>query len=64
MEGDDDADNDGLLDFWEVRFFGNTNASANQDADNDGLTNRGEFEAGSFLTIPTAMATAFPTEKR
>ncbi len=47
VEGEDDADNDGLLDFWEVRFFGNTNATANQDADNDGLSNRGEFESGA-----------------
>ncbi len=48
VEGDDDADNDGLLDFWEVRFFGNTNASPNQDTDNDGLTNLGEFNSGAL----------------
>jgi hypothetical protein len=48
VDGDDDADNDGLLDFWEVNFFGNTNASANADSDGDGLTNRGEFETGAF----------------
>ncbi len=52
VEGDDDADNDGLLDFWEVRFFGNTNARANADPDGDGLTNIGEFETGALPDNP------------
>lgn len=52
VEGDDDADSDGLLDFWEVRFFGNTNASPNQDSDNDGLTNLGEFDTGALPNNP------------
>lgn len=35
----DDGDGDGLLDVWEVRYFGNTDATPEGDPDEDGLTN-------------------------
>src|SRR6185503_5814267 len=42
-----DADNDGLPDAWEQRFFGNLNATASGDADGDGLSNLQEFKGGT-----------------
>ena len=44
--GTEDADNDGLFDYWE-NLFGGQSLSANQDADGDGQTNRQESLAGT-----------------
>lgn len=44
-----DTDQDGLLDSWEVTYFGSNQASPGEDADNDGVSNLDEFRSG---TIP------------
>jgi hypothetical protein len=48
---DDDDDNDGMPDVWEIRYnldpFGN---DAGQDPDNDGISNLEEYQAGSDPT--------------
>ena len=41
-----DTDNDGLLDSWEVRWFGNLSQGGAGDPDNDGLSNLEEQNAG------------------
>lgn len=56
-----DLDQDGLPDFWEVGFFGNTTLSAglaSEDFDSDGLSDPDEFsadtnpaDAGSVLAV-------------
>jgi len=51
-----DYDNDGLLDQWEIQFFGSLSADPNADADGDGLSNYHEFLAG---TNPTNAASLF-----
>ncbi len=51
-----DYDNDGLLDQWEIQFFGSLSADPNADADGDGLSNNHEFLAG---TNPTNAASVF-----
>lgn len=40
----DDNDSDGLEDWWEVHWFGNTNQTATMDYDNDGLSNKEEYD--------------------
>jgi hypothetical protein len=42
-----DSDGDGLLDSWEIKYFGNLNQGANGDYDGDGATNLQEFQAGT-----------------
>ena len=45
---DADTDNDGIADWWEIQYFGNTTtANRNSDADGDGLYDRYEFLAGT-----------------
>ena len=46
--GDVDSDGDGLPDFWEERFFENSDQSPNDDPDGDGLDNAGEFANDSL----------------
>lgn len=42
-----DTDNDGLPDWWELRYFGDiTTANATSDTDGDGITDHNEFLAG------------------
>jgi hypothetical protein len=45
-----DEDEDGLLDTWEIAYFGSLTQSANDDPDQDGLINSAEAAA---LTNPT-----------
>jgi len=47
-------DGDGMLDFWEQRWFGNLNRTGTLDFDGDGLTDLQEFEGG---TNPTSADT-------
>jgi hypothetical protein len=54
-----DGDGDGLLDAWEIQYFGSTNAvngGVSADPDGDGLNNLAEFQAG---TDPTNNASTF-----
>jgi hypothetical protein len=44
---DDDADNDGLSDKWEIAQFGSLNYDANSDNDTDGVKNSLEISAGT-----------------
>lgn len=41
-----DADGDGLLDSWEIQYFGNLSQSSTNDFDGDGISNWGEYLAG------------------
>ena len=41
-----DGDSDGLPDDWELKFFGNTESSHDEDFDNDGLVNLLEYALG------------------
>jgi RHS repeat-associated protein len=43
----EDTDADGLLDSWEMNYFGNLSQGAAGDPDGDGLTNLQEFQAGT-----------------
>jgi hypothetical protein len=45
-----DADGDGLLDSWELQFFGDLSQEAAGDFDSDGFTNLEEFSAGTDPT--------------
>ena len=44
----EDEDNDGLIDPWELLYFGNLNQSATGDFDADGSLNLQEFENGTL----------------
>ena len=44
-----DTDQDGLLDSWELSYFGSKEAQPHEDSDNDGISNLIEFRTG---TIP------------
>ena len=46
----DDSDGDGLLDSWELQFFGDLGQEAAGDFDGDGFTNLEEFGAGTDPT--------------
>lgn len=50
-----DSDGDGLLDEWELAYFGSLNASAHADADADGLTNLQEHTAGTHPLDPVSV---------
>jgi len=42
-----DRDSDGLLDSWEMQYFGSTSAAPDADSDGDGTTNLLEYLAGT-----------------
>lgn len=42
-----DHDGDGLLDAWEMQYFGNLLQTATGDNDGDGLSNLGEYQHGT-----------------
>ncbi len=46
----DDSDGDGLLDSWELQFFGDLGQEAAGDFDADSFTNLEEFDAGTDPT--------------
>ena len=41
-----DSDNDGMLDAWEMQYFGNLSQGPNTDYDGDGVSNLIEFLQG------------------
>jgi len=43
----EDSDGDGLLDSWEILYFGNLDRDGSSDFDNDGLTDLEEFSTSS-----------------
>ncbi|MFQ5884459.1 MAG: hypothetical protein ACE5IO_05100 [Thermoplasmata archaeon] len=43
----EDSDQDGLPDWWELEYFGDLSYGADDDPDNDGFTNLEEYEAGT-----------------
>ncbi|HCE46759.1 MAG TPA: hypothetical protein DET40_24695 [Lentisphaeria bacterium] len=45
-EQEEDSDHDGLLDSWEMKYFGNLNQGAHDDPDGDGIDNITEFKQG------------------
>ncbi|MBI4698068.1 MAG: hypothetical protein HY758_03955 [Nitrospirae bacterium] len=42
-----DSDSDGMLDSWEIQYFGNLSQGPNDDYDGDGLTNLQEYLKGT-----------------
>ena len=44
---DEDFDQDGLPDWWELEYFGDFSCGADDDPDNDDFTNLEEYEAGT-----------------
>ena len=49
-----DVDGDGLLDAWEIQYFGSLSQGPAGDFDNDGSSNLAEFEAGSDPADPAS----------
>jgi alpha-tubulin suppressor-like RCC1 family protein len=49
-----DADENGLLDQWELIYFGHIGVDPTADADNDGFTNLQEFQLGTDPTNSTS----------
>lgn len=48
LNGGIDVDRDGLVDAWEIQYFGNlTSQTGSGDADGDGVTNAAEEDAGT-----------------
>ena len=46
-----DSDNDGMLDDWELGFFGNLDQNPNDDFDEDGISNLDEYTQGTNPTL-------------
>lgn len=55
---DTDSDGDGLLDRWEIKYFGTLAQSASGDPDGDGVSNLLEFQLGRDPTKPAVADTA------
>lgn len=49
-----DADDDGLPDWWEQKYFGNLAQGPNGDYDSDGYSNLEEYEDGTNPTVKNA----------
>jgi hypothetical protein len=47
----DDSDGDGMLDAWEVQYFGSLDRDGNGDFDQDGISDLDEFIYGSDPTL-------------
>lgn len=63
-----DSDADGLPDWWEYRYFGNSDSPADADSDGDGLTLLQEYQwdlcpaiSNSFVSGGTSMRNSEPT---
>lgn len=56
----EDTDNDGLPDWWEMKYFGNLNQGPDGDPDGDGVTNLIEYKQGRH---PNAGAKPDRTDK-
>ena len=54
-----DKDRDGLLDEWEMKYFGNLDQGPDDDPDGDGYTNKEEHDAGSDPTDPKSIPQLF-----
>lgn len=46
-----DADGDGMLDSWEIQYFGNLAQTGAGDFDGDGVSNLEEFQLGRNPTV-------------
>lgn len=55
---DQDADSDGMPDWWELFFFGSTNTLPAADNDGDGISNRDEYRDRSDPTVATSRPAA------
>nr|WP_319396646.1 hypothetical protein [uncultured Desulfobacter sp.] len=68
VQPDTDSDNDGLPDWWEEKYFGDsTSYLGTDDFDGDGITNQEEYEQGtdptnSDITDPEILNQYPPTE--
>ncbi len=48
----EDADGDGLLDSWEIQYFGHLNYDADDDPDADGIANIDEYNSNTDPVDP------------
>ncbi len=53
-----DADGDGLADWWELFYFGSTNAAPDADSDGDGVSNADEYRDRSNPRDPASLPVA------
>ena len=49
---EEDSDHDGLLDAWEIQYFGDLSQNSDGNPDNDGLDNLAEADAGTDPSNP------------
>ena len=49
---DHDEDDDGLIDWWEMQYFGDLDEDADDDPDSDGLVNSNEFTQATDPSDP------------
>jgi len=49
---DEDSDNDGLPDWWELEYFGDLSHGPDDDSDGDGFTDLEELRSGTDPTDP------------
>src|SRR5262245_48814537 len=60
----DDEDADGLPDYWENQFFGNTwSQTGLGDADGDGLRNLQEYQLGTYPTNSNTLGRFIATQR-
>ncbi|OQW91308.1 MAG: hypothetical protein BWK78_05005 [Thiotrichaceae bacterium IS1] len=50
-----DTDEDGMLDKWEIKYFGSLSHDGTADTDGDLFTDLEEFEAGTDPTVPNTV---------
>lgn len=48
---DQDSDKDGLLDVWEIKYFGDLRRDGKGDYDGDGITEKAEHDKGTDPTV-------------
>jgi hypothetical protein len=59
---EDDTDNDGLKDWWEIHWFASLGQDGSSDFDNDGLSNREEHDLAVYLVDGPEFAEISPSD--